>query len=1254
MSTTSPNPTPFRSLILLTISPLLIALVLWWWLESDTRPPLVTRPVALAHLQQMHQGIGLLENAVRTSEFDAANGIFSKLATAHPDQLMPLRNLAVGRYLAIRATRDAMENSTLSPDKKTAAIRNSLTLANQAVATLITFAPRSATANLLAARITLASDLGDAENSQHDITQKALDYLRTAHELDPSNLAVAYAIYEATKSSDDPGLVTERVSSLKAALRMAPGNIAIARLYLAEQAASQDPTIRDTIAIAREATTALRQHLIRTGQNLDPWKYLKDAADALNGNDWPGVQQNTAFFDNIVRPQDYARSDRSRCDPHSLEFLIHDFDETFHERYQTRDTSTGDPISISFDSFPWQPTPIEFPLGEDFRIVDFDLDDRPDLLVLSEGRLSVYRQTAAGQPWSEMLSQEVPLGYTQLLAADLYMVDDTKRSRKLTRPANGKSPAPAQGPRHNTYMGVILYGPAGAIVYRNNLDRPKENESPAFSQVEQPDGFKQLKSIVSVCPGDLDHDGDLDLAIASSAGVSLWFNRGNMTYVNMSSLSTLPSAETVISQFAAVDWDRDVDIDLLAIGPDRTGFGILENLRHGQFRWRPLSDTHPDVKPGTDLRVVELDGNVSWDLLLAGPKGLQSLLTTTSRPGAVQPLSIHQGHTESTSHLRSCDYDNDGYTDLFCLVDQEVRLYRGSAHGTFTTTTAPNLDQVNGVVTAQVADLDQDGDQDLAILTPRGIELKRNQGGNTNHWLDIRIIGKDDEQQTGRVNHYGIGSMLEIQSAGRYQAQVVTEETTHFGLADAPRADLARMLLTNGIPQGVVLPDANQLIAEPQVTKGSCPFIYTWRNGDFEFLTDCLWGAPIGLQVAEGVQVPGRPWEYLAIRGADLHPVDGVYRIKFTEELWEAAYFDYAELLVVDHPADVVIYTNEKVGPDFIAEPAIHAVREPRSPRSLTDQHGRSLDTLLAAQDNRFARAYDHKYRQGLVDEHFVEIDLGTVPGEASVKLFLTGWIQPTDTSLNIAFSQNPDLAGPRLPFVQARDSEGNWNTIIDYMGFPGGKTKTIAVDLAGKLPAGANRIRIVTSAEIYWDHIFFTLGPTTAPLKVTRTLPRFADLSYRGFSRRLPRQPLGPELFGHAETTRAPLWPPMQGQFTRYGNVLPLLTENDDQMAILGSGDALLVEFPVPLADVPEGWTRDFILHTVGWDKDADLNTVYGQSVDPLPFQTMTSYPIPPTEVHGAGRSYRDYLDRYQQRSQHPLRFWRYVHDYLPGNARQ
>ncbi|MEO2023647.1 MAG: hypothetical protein ABGX05_17630, partial [Pirellulaceae bacterium] len=86
----------------------------------------------------------------------------------------------------------------------------------------------------------------------------------------------------------------------------------------------------------------------------------------------------------------------------------------------------------------------------------------------------------------------------------------------------------------------------------------------------------------------------------------------------------------------------------------------------------------------------------------------------------------------------------------------------------------------------------------------------------------------------------------------------------------------------------------------------------------------------------------------------------------------------------------------------------------------------------------------------------------------------------------------------------------------------------------------------------------------------------------------------------------------------------------------------------------LPKGWTRDFILHTVGWDKDADLDTVYGQTVEPLPFQAMFSYPTPPTQLQCTSIAYRDYLDRYQNRRQHPLRFWRYVHDYLPEKFRQ
>ncbi len=63
--------------------------------------------------------------------------------------------------------------------------------------------------------------------------------------------------------------------------------------------------------------------------------------------------------------------------------------------------------------------------------------------------------------------------------------------------------------------------------------------------------------------------------------------------------------------------------------------------------------------------------------------------------------------------------------------------------------------------------------------------------------------------------------------------------------------------------------------------------------------------------------------------------------------------------------------------------------------------------------------------------------------------------------------------------------------------------------------------------------------------------------------------------------------------------------------MVVMGPGDELTVEFSVPKDAPPEGWTRDFVLYNVGWDKDADLNTVYGQSSEPYPFKAMTRYPI-------------------------------------------
>lgn len=61
--------------------------------------------------------------------------------------------------------------------------------------------------------------------------------------------------------------------------------------------------------------------------------------------------------------------------------------------------------------------------------------------------------------------------------------------------------------------------------------------------------------------------------------------------------------------------------------------------------------------------------------------------------------------------------------------------------------------------------------------------------------------------------------------------------------------------------------------------------------------------------------------------------------------------------------------------------------------------------------------------------------------------------------------------------------------------------------------------------------------------------------------------------------------------------------------MVVLGTGDALEMKFKSP-GEIPEGMERTFLFYSVGYDKDADLNTLAGQTSLPLPFSRMSQYP--------------------------------------------
>ncbi len=107
-----------------------------------------------------------------------------------------------------------------------------------------------------------------------------------------------------------------------------------------------------------------------------------------------------------------------------------------------------------------------------------------------------------------------------------------------------------------------------------------------------------------------------------------------------------------------------------------------------------------------------------------------------------------------------------------------------------------------------------------------------------------------------------------------------------------------------------------------------------------------------------------------------------------------------------------------------------------------------------------------------------------------------------------------------------------------------------------------------------------------------------------------------------------------MEGYYTRYGDVLPLLEASDDRYVIMMAGDEVTVRFDASLApELEPGWTRDFLIYTDGWIKDADLNTATGDAVLPLPFHGMTRYPYGADEAYPTDDARRDFVSIYNTR---------------------
>src|SRR3989442_15854584 len=245
----------------------------------------------------------------------------------------------------------------------------------------------------------------------------------------------------------------------------------------------------------------------------------------------------------------------------------------------------------------------------------------------------------------------------------------------------------------------------------------------------------------------------------------------------------------------------------------------------------------------------------------------------------------------------------------------------------------------------------------------------------------------------------------------------------------------------------------------------------------------------------------GASREYLRIPGDALQPRNGRYVLQVTEEVWETASLDQLGLVAMDHPDSVDVFVDERFPP---APPPgrlqLFQTVHRRPPWSAVDGHGSDVLDDLREHDDRYVSNLTPLRYQGLTEPHALILDLDADAGRPGTFLFLRGWIYPSDASINVALSQQRALRA-QLPVLEVHDSRGRWVSVKRDVGFPSGKDKTIAFDLAGIFPTRDHHIQLRTNMQIYWDQVFVAETTSSAP-RVSTLAPVSGDLHFRGFSR--------------------------------------------------------------------------------------------------------------------------------------------------------
>lgn len=739
---------------------------------------------------------------------------------------------------------------------------------------------------------------------------------------------------------------------------------------------------------------------------------------------------------------------------------------------------------------------------------------------------------------------------------------------------------------------------------------------------------------------DFDAEGDLDLFLAHpDRGDRLFQNNGNGTFTDISEkVEGLPPGKSF--SIAATDLDNDNDLDIVRAGGSETEaqafmdyklhLEIFTNQREVRFQKAaektiPFQYSNWNYQP-FKIRSRDIDNDGRMDIVLEGLTFREhpSYILQWNTQGELITLPGFELGSIPPAIMGIADLNNDGYEDFLVSCTPPPGAVQFELEGALPQVIlnqfprdflidrdAISFDDPKKAYyySPLAADFDFDGDLDLFLSTLNGLKVLENQTGQQNRSIALKIEGAKNPAD-------GYGAKIHVKDDRFFVKKEVDSTVTHIGIGERERTDVIRITWPNGIFQNLIQTSAGTIkaVTEKPGYAGSCLFVYTWNGEGYEFIADSLCNAPLGLYVGGGYYPPN-PDEYIRIPARQIREKNGEYEILMREELREITYLDQMELLSARHPDAVEIHSNECFTmPPFPEFQLIGLSPNARPPRRVTDNHGNDVTEQIVKNDYRYPIPWQGESRMdGVVKEHTFEIDLGDVGDAKTIYLFMTGYLDWPNSSNARSLEQNPDTAFI-MPLLQVRNERGEWQTVRNPMGFPAGKLKTVPVDLSNIFLTNDRTIRIVSTVQVHWDRMLVDTAPILDGFTVQHYPYRKAELRYGGYARTYSLSEHGPQWYDYTTRYTNSRWDYQRGNFTRYGDITPLLTHFDDMYAIIQHGDEVCVRFDARRDSNPNGEENagnlTFFLKSVGWVKDLDYSTAYGQTVEPLPFKDMSAYP--------------------------------------------